>query len=118
MNETSAAATARGANRRITARRACQLQAAYNHANAWHPATAMDLSRRGCRLRLGEELARGLRVTVRLSQPSPTGSGSPLSAEVAGDVIWSRLEGLSYQTGIHFYDDPPSLLGLLVAIDE
>ena len=88
------------------------------HQNRVHRISkALDLSRKGCRLRLGEELTRGLQVIVRLSH-LPTDGGSPLSAEVAGDVIWSRLEGLSYQTGIHFYDDPPSLLGLLVALDD
>ena len=111
-------AAPRRVNRRLTARRACQLQASYRAENAWHPATAMDVSRNGCRLRLGEELHRALRVTVRFSLPSPPDNGSPLSAEVKGDVIWSRLEGLSFQAGIHFPDDSPSLLELLAMLGE
>lgn len=114
----SSHAAPRRVNRRLTARRACQLQAAYRAETNFHPATAMDVSRNGCRLRLGEELSRGLRVTVRFSQPAPTDNGLPLSAEVPGDVIWSRLEGLSYQAGIHFPDDSPSLLELLAMLGE
>ena len=78
----------------------------------------MDLSRRGCRLRLGEELRRGTRASVRFSHAAAQGDGAPLSAEVTGDVIWSRLEGLSYQAGIHFPDDSQSLLELLGTLAE
>jgi PilZ domain len=113
MSETDLA-LARGVNRRLTARVTCQLQAAYRGGvGAWHPATAMDLSRRGCRLRLGEELARGSHASVRFSHVSPNGGGVVVSAEVGGAVMWSRLEGLSYQAGIHFPDDSQSLLELL-----
>ena len=63
----------------------------------------MDVSRLGCRLRLGESLARGTTVIVRLECTDKTQSGGePRRVEVAGKVVWSRLEGLSYQCGIHF----------------
>jgi len=114
----SAHAAPRHVNRRLTARRVCQLQASYRAEKTWHPATAMDVSRNGCRLRLGEELRRGLRVTARFSLPAPSDGASPLSAEVQGDVIWSRLEGLSLQAGIHFPDDSPALLELLATLGE
>jgi hypothetical protein len=63
----------------------------------------MDVSRLGCRLRLGESLARGNTVIVRLECTEKTGpNGEQRRVEVAGKVVWSRLEGLSYQCGIHF----------------
>ena len=48
MSETSAPRT----NRRLTARHACHLTVRYRLGPDWHPATAMDLSMRGCRVRL------------------------------------------------------------------
>ena len=48
-------------NRRLTARKACLLTVRYRTAKDWHPATCMDLSREGCRLRLGQcRLPQGL----------------------------------------------------------
>jgi hypothetical protein len=104
----------RRANRRLTARTACQLGVRYRTTRSWHPATAMDLSRRGCRLRLGEDLPRGAEVAVALET---AGKDCPsLSAEVAGKVIWSRLEGLSYQCGIHFAAEAAELDPILEAV--
>src|SRR5690348_14507633 len=89
-------------NRRLTARVACQLTVRYRlGAGDWHPATAMDLSRNGCRLRLGEDLERGSDVTVSIEHPGRAGS-SALEAEIGGGVIWSRREGLSFQAGVQF----------------
>ena len=88
-------------NRRLLARWACQLQARYLFKEHWHPATAMDVSRLGCRLRLGEPLARGARVKVTLECVPKTG-GEPIHVEADGSVVWSRLEGLSFQCGILF----------------
>ena len=99
-----------GANRRLTARKACHLVVRYRVAGDWHPATAMDLSALGCRLRLGEDLARGTQVTVRFESPEGT---APLAADVAGVVIWSRLEGLSYQAGLKFEESSEGLQELL-----
>jgi hypothetical protein len=65
----------------------------------------MDLSLKGCRLRLGEDLPRGLTLAVAFE--TPEGKGTPLEVEVTGQVIWSRREGLSHQVGIHFEDAPP-----------
>ena len=99
-------------NRRLTARHACHFTARYRLGADWHPATAMDLSLRGCRLRLGEDLARGADVTVALEAPR-TPEGRSHEVEVVGQVIWSRREGLSYQVGIHFGDAPVSLEQIL-----
>jgi hypothetical protein len=96
-----AQASAPKGNRRLAARRACHLVASYQFKGHSHPATAMDLSRRGCRLRLGEQLPRGTRVSIVL-ECAPADCGEPLRLEAEGSVVWSRLEGLSYQCGIHF----------------
>jgi len=88
-------------NRRLAARRTCHLVASYQVKGHSHPATAMDLSRRGCRLRLGERLARGVRITVTLECVLEKGA-EPFRFETQGTVVWSRLEGLSFQSGIHF----------------
>jgi hypothetical protein len=98
-------------NRRLTARRACKLTVKYRSGEGWHPATAMDLSHKGCRLRLGEDLARGGEVTVVFETPDAGGAG--LEVEIPGQVIWSRREGLSHQAGIHFADPPPALSTIL-----
>lgn len=99
---------ASGPERRTSARRACLLQVRYRGAEGWHPATAVDVSDRGCRLRVGEDLARG---AVRVAFVAPGGVARPI--EAAGTVVWCRLEGLSYQAGIHFGHEEPKLLQLL-----
>jgi hypothetical protein len=88
------------ANRRLNARIACRLAVSYSTGAEWHPATGMDLSSNGCRLRLGEDIPRGSTLRVRFEH-APA-EGTSLKAELEGTVIWSRLEGLSYQVGIHF----------------
>jgi hypothetical protein len=102
-------------NRRLTARLACQLTVSYRADKHLHPATAMDVSGHGCRLRLGEDLARGKSVTVRF-QHGGNGRTDPLSADVPGTVIWSRLEGLSHQAGVQFSADPEELEAILLAL--
>jgi hypothetical protein len=97
-------------NRRLSSRRACLLTVRYRTGKDWRGATAMDLSMRGCRLRVGDDLARGGAVTVVFE-----GEGAP-TVEVIGQVIWCRKEGLSYQAGIHFADTPPELEAVLLAI--
>jgi hypothetical protein len=71
----------------------------------------MDLSRLGCRLRTGEDLPRDRRVEVRVEfrmADEPT-----LTVDATGKVMWTRLEGLSYQTGIQFESEPAGLSDLL-----
>jgi hypothetical protein len=99
-------------NRRLTARHACHLGARYRRGEHWHPATAMDLSFRGCRLRLGEDLARGSSVVVLFESPAKAGVPGR-AVELEARVIWSRLEGLSYQAGMLFLGEPPELHELL-----
>ena len=105
MSESTAA---RRSNRRLTARRACHLIVKYRSAKEWHPASVLDLSLRGCRLRVGEDIARGSAVNVAFESPLRDGA-TTLEVEVPGNVIWSRREGLSYQAGIHFGEVPAGL---------
>ncbi len=101
-------------NRRITARIACRLTIAYaTSPGEWRPATAMDLSRLGCRLRTGEDLERDKKVDVRVE--FRVADEPALSVDAVGTVMWSRLEGLSYQTGIQFDGEPEGLSDLLGA---
>jgi PilZ domain len=102
-------------NRRITARKACLLTVRYRANGEWRPATAMDLSPYGCRLRVGEDIARGAIVAVSFEVPIQDGVRSA-SVEVPGRAIWARLEGLSYQIGVHFEDSPLGLLEILSAL--
>jgi hypothetical protein len=99
-------------NRRITARKACLLTVRYRVNGDWRPATAMDLSPYGCRLRVGEDIARGAAVAVVFETPGFDGARST-SVEVPGRAIWGRLEGLSYQVGVHFEVSPDGLLEVL-----
>ncbi len=102
-------------NRRLTARKACLLTVRYKTAKDWHPATCMDLSRDGCRLRLGEDLPRGSSVILLFEAPLADGARSP-SVEVTGTVTWARLEGLSFQTGLHFAAESNSIGDIVNAI--
>jgi hypothetical protein len=102
-------------NRRITARKACLLTVRYRAEGEWRPATAMDLSPYGCRLRVGEDITRGAEVAVVFETPMENGTRSA-SVEVPGRAIWARLEGLSFQVGVHFEDSPMGLLEILGAL--
>lgn len=103
------------ANRRLTARQACQLSVRYKVDKTWHPATVIDLSQTGCRLRLGEELNSGLNLTVLFELPLRDGSKTP-SVEIRGVVTWCQLQGLSHQAGILFSEAPPELAELFSAL--
>jgi hypothetical protein len=110
----SDASAPRHINRRLTARVACHVTTLYRVSKDWHPATAMDISASGCRLRLGEDLSRGTRLTVRVQHPGK--DGAALGADVPGTVIWSRLEGLSHQAGVQFEAEPGALEEILRAL--
>ena len=101
------------ANRRLSARIACRLAVAYSTGAEWHPATGMDLSAHGCRLRLGEDLRRASTLRVRFEHAV---DGESLKAELEGTVIWSRLEGLSYQVGIHFPNEDAGINEILAKL--
>jgi hypothetical protein len=102
-------------NRRLSARRACLLTVRYRLREHWHPATVLNLSAQGCRLRLGQDLARGTAVSVMFETPLRDGA-TGMNAEVQGVVTWSRLEGLSHQSGIQFDSAPRELNELLSAL--
>ena len=75
----------------------------------------MDLSARGCRLRVGESLPRGRPLQVIFEVPLRDGASAP-AVEVAADVVWSRAEGLSHQVGLAFAESPPALHEVLAAL--
>jgi len=102
-------------NRRITARKACLLTVRYKAEGTWRPATAMDISPYGCRLRVGEDVPRGVVVAVIFEAP-PRNGEERVTVEVPGRAIWARLEGLSFQVGVHFEDSPPGLPLVLGAL--
>jgi hypothetical protein len=108
-------AEASRSNRRITARKACLLTVRYKANGDWRPATAMDISPYGCRLRVGEDVPRGIAVAVAFETPIRDGAKSA-QVEVPGRAIWARLEGLSYQVGVHFEDSPEGLASVLAAL--
>jgi PilZ domain len=94
------AAAPRRSNRRLTARYACRLNVRYKSGRDWHPATAMDVSPQGCRLRVGEDLERGGDIALSFSRHEDVDAVH--AVQVTGVVIWCRFEGLSHQAGIHF----------------
>ena len=108
-------AAQRRENRRLSARRACLLTVRYRVEKQWHPATVLDLSGQGCRLRLGEDLPHGTELSVLFETPLRDGA-TAASAEVRGTVSWSRLEGLSHQVGIQFSAAADRVQELLAAI--
>ena len=101
-------------NRRLTARLACHIVVRYRTDGADHPATAVDLSNRGCRLRVGQDLARGTQLMVFL-QP-PRDAAKPMEVAVPGTVVWCRSEGLSHQVGLAFTAEPPALQEILASV--
>lgn len=101
----------RPVNRRGIPRRTCHLTVRYRGDGDWRPATAMDVSRQGCRLRTGEDVARGSLLEVAF--PRRIGGDLP-PLVVAARVVWCRVEGLSRQAGLHF-DAAPADLDDLVA---
>lgn len=105
------------ADRRRALRLACALSVRYRTGQAWRPASALDLSDGGCRLRIGEELAFGSAIEVHLELAIRDGMRSS-SAEIDGTVAWCRREGLSSQAGIRFSDPPAVLAELLDALQN
>jgi hypothetical protein len=87
----------------------------YRAADEWHPAMAIDLSQRGCRLRADESLDRGGRLRVLFEVPLRDGASVP-SVEVRADVMWSQVEGISHQMGLQFEECPPALQDVLAAL--
>lgn len=100
-------------NRRITARIACRLSVSYasTPSASAGAATAMDLSRLGCRLRTGEDLPRDKKVSVRVE--FRMADEPVLTVDGVGKVMWAAAGGLSYQTGIQFDSEPVGLSDLL-----
>jgi hypothetical protein len=101
------------ANRRLTARTACQLSVCYEREGRVHPAMVLDLSTHGCRLRIGEAVQRGRVLKVLFEMPGD-GANANMRTVIEGHIIWSRYEGISHQCGIQF-DQPFERFSELVA---
>jgi len=101
--------------RRSSTRAVCTLSVQYRREKDWHPATVMDLSSNGCRLRLGEDLPSSVPVSVRFQLPLKDGAATPW-VDVAATVTWCRIEGLSRQAGLHFARSPAELEELLALL--
>jgi len=65
---------------------------------------------------VGEDVTRGAAVAVVFESPAREGADGAPAVEVPGRAIWGRLEGLSYQLGVHFEDSPTGLLNILAAL--
>ncbi|MCL4818134.1 MAG: PilZ domain-containing protein [Vicinamibacteria bacterium] len=106
----------RGRNRRLAARRSCLLGVRYRaQGGEWRAATVTDVSSKGCRLRIGEDLERGAALELAFEAPLKDGSTSP-QLEVPATVTWSRPEGLSRHVGLEFPRERPEIEELLRAI--
>jgi hypothetical protein len=101
-------------NTRRGARVTCHLQARYRVGREWHAATAVDAGPLGCRLRVGENLRPGTAITVVVGSHHGAKEGG--AVEAAGTIVWTRLEGLSYQAGIHFAAEPEGIRELLATL--
>lgn len=99
-------------NRRRQRRLACTLSVQYCAATNWHAATVLDLTDKGCRLRLGEDLALGTRLRLRFDVPLRDGATSA-ALEVEGTLMWCQRQGLSRQAGLAFSEPPADLLEIL-----
>lgn len=103
------------AERRRLRRLACMLTVHYRVGERWHPAAVLDLSKHGCRLRVGEDLENGREVQLRFEAPLRDGARA-VSLEVAAVVMWCRQDGLSRRTGMRFSASPVGLDEILGAI--
>jgi|MudIll2142460700_1097286.scaffolds.fasta_scaffold92075_2 hypothetical protein len=105
------------AERRRALRLACALIVHYKAGPTWHPASALDLSEGGCRVRIGEDLGFGSPVRLRFELAIRDGMTAS-SAELEGMVAWCRREGLSHQAGIRFSAAPGVLEPILEALQD
>lgn len=106
----------RGRNRRLAARRSCLLGVRYRCGDGeWRQASVTDVSSRGCRLRIGEDLVHGSAVSLAFDAPLHDGSTSP-QVDVESTVTWVRLEGLSRMVGLEFARSVPEIEDLLRVI--
>jgi hypothetical protein len=103
------------ADRRRALRLACALIVQYKTGSTWHPASALDLSEDGCRLRIGEDIGFGSPARLRFELAIRDGMTASC-AEVDGTVAWCRREGLSYQAGVRFSAGPDALGPILAAL--
>lgn len=106
-----------GPNRRRFPRHACQLGVRYRHALGEHTATALDLTTHGCRLHVGEDLARGTALTLAFDRPLADGVRE-LTVEVTGVVAWCRSDAFSREVGVRFDEEAVGLSEIIQALNR
>jgi hypothetical protein len=109
----------RRTNRRRRSRRACALAVEYRVGRAalggWRPAEVLDLTAVGCRLRIGEPLAKDTKLRLRFAALLADGAKSA-SLEAAASVQWTRAASLGRHVGLRFEKAPAGLNGILAAL--
>jgi hypothetical protein len=83
----------------------------------WQPASALDLTEAGCRLRLGRQRESGARLELRFEALLHDGAKSA-TVEVPARVSWCRpLQGEAAEIGVEFLATPSGLSQLLGALE-
>lgn len=109
-------------NRRRKARFACLLVVQYRPrkgtASPWRPASVLDLTDAGCRLRIAEALAGGTRLLLRFEALLRDGVKSA-ETEAPATVMWCRPHGrFSHELGLELEGLPAPLNEILGALDS
>jgi len=109
-------------NRRRKPRSACLLVVRYrrraDETSAWLPASVLDLTDAGCRLRIDEDLAAGTPLLLRLEALLRDGVKSA-TVETPAAVMWCRpQDGSSYELGLELAAAPAELNEILGALDS
>lgn len=112
----------KGNNRRRKARFACLLVVQYrlraDSASPWRPASVLDLTDAGCRLRIAEELAGGTPLLLRFETLLRDGVKSA-QTEAPASVMWCRPHGrFSHEVGLEFAGVPAQLNEILGALES
>lgn len=109
-------------DRRRTDRLACMLVVQYRPADAesfpWQPASVLDLTEIGCRLRIAEEFAAGTPLLLRFDALLRDGVKNA-TLEAAAAVAWCHPRvAASHEVGLRFGGPPAGLSEILSALDS
>ena len=86
-------------------------------AEEWQPASALDITESGCRLRVGQQPAAGARLELRFEALLHDGAKSS-TIEVPARVTWCRpLQGAAAEIGVEFLAAPTGLSQILGALE-
>jgi hypothetical protein len=86
-------------------------------ADDWQPASALDLTAAGCRLRVGREPPEGAPLELRFEALLHDGAKSS-TIEVPARVTWRRpLPGSGAEIGVEFLASPTGLSEILGVLE-